>query len=162
MPDTATSRDDGVAAVRETIDAPRLLQLLDYWQSKCPSGGLPGRPDLDPWEMRFILGNLLLVDVERPGPGFRYRLVGTNLTTRLGLDMQGRTFDDHPDPTFRARGLPIYTAIAETGVPQALCRDDIIDGRLRQYQVLLLPLAVDGRTVDMIMVAYHFDGEPGR
>ena len=143
--------------VRAVIDQPRLLCLLDYWLGKRVGDALPGRADIDPLEMTFILGNLLMVDVEREPLRFRYRLVGSNLSQRLHLDLTGRTVDEHPDPTFRRLAIDTYTDIARTGEPRAARRDQLMDGRLRHYQVLLLPLAADGRTVDKVMVGTCFE-----
>tara|TARA_R110002167_G_scaffold76520_3_gene212980 strand:- start:531 stop:1019 length:489 start_codon:yes stop_codon:yes gene_type:complete len=151
--------------IRIAIDDPGLLRLLDYWSSKVAADRLPGRPDIDPQDMRFMLGNLLLVDVERGPLRFRYRLIGTNLTTHIGLDLTGRPVDDHPDPTFRAQALEIYAGeiyagLTKTGLPCGFCRNAMIDGRLRRYQVLFLPLAADGRTVDMVLAGISFDVLP--
>ena len=47
--------------------------------------------------------------------------------------------------------------IVRTGEPQAARRDQLMDGRVRHYQSLLLPLATDGRTVDKVMVGTCFE-----
>lgn len=145
--------------VRAAINEPRLLQLLDYWLSKCAGGRLPARADVDPLEMRFILGNLILVDVLRDPLRFRYRLVGVNIGVNLGFKSTGGMLDQHPDPTFRRVAMEHYSQVATFGLPLAVRHNTTMDGRIRRYQVLLLPLARDGRTVDMVMAGQCFDLE---
>jgi len=138
------------------IDSVELLRLYDYWEARHRGDLLPSREDIDPMELRFILGNLILVDVLRDPLRFRYRLVGSNVSRRMGIDLTGKLLDEHPDPTFRSGAIPIYTEVANTARPYARQHDTIMDGRLRRYQVLLLPLAADGRTVDVIAVGIWF------
>jgi hypothetical protein len=46
-----------------TIINPRLQQLYASWLAKRGGRRFPARADFDPIELRFILGNLILVDV---------------------------------------------------------------------------------------------------
>ena len=154
------SMGSALERVRAVIDEPRLLRLLDYWLSKRPGNRLPGRADIDPIDMPFILGNLILVDIEPDPFRVRYRLVGTNVTSLLGLNATGRYLDEHPDATFRVKAREDYHQVATSGEPAAVRHNTTMDGRVRHYQVLLLPLAADGRRVDMIMVGQCFDMEP--
>jgi len=61
-----------------------------------------------------------------------------------------------PAPGFRRQATATYTMLVETGQPWAAPRDTAIDGRLRRYEVVLLPLAADGVNVDMILGAMRF------
>jgi hypothetical protein len=133
-----------------------LHQLYDYWQARRKDGRLPARADIHPSELRFLMGNLLLVEALREPLRFRYRLVGSNLTRFLKLELTGKLLDQHPDPEFRRLVTATYTTLAETGQPWAARRDTMLDGRLRRYEVLLLPLAADGTIVDMILGAMRF------
>jgi hypothetical protein len=143
--------------VRDRLTNGDLIRLYDYWQARHRDGRLPGRADIDPMELRFLLGNLLLVDVLRDPQRFRYRLAGSNLTRFLKRDPTGRLVDEHPDPTFRQMALAIYGEVTSAAKPLATRRNTVIDNRLRRYETLLLPLAGDGVTVDMILVGMRFD-----
>ncbi|MBV8538853.1 MAG: PAS domain-containing protein [Alphaproteobacteria bacterium] len=144
---------------------PKLRQLHDYWQRIHPAPGkLPGRQHFDPLEIHTLLPNIWLIDVIRPEMRFRYRLVGTQITEALG-DTTGRWLDDvHPDfhpgsPTYEnylslanggepswRRGKPVLMAYSESCV---------------EIERLLLPLASDGLTVDVIValtVMFGLDG----
>ena len=63
---------------------PKVIQLLDYWNAKVTDGRLPSRDDVDPIDLGFILGDLILVDVERDPLRFRFRLMGVGMVERLG------------------------------------------------------------------------------
>lgn len=134
-----------------------LHRLHAYWRARCREGRLPGRADIDPVELRFAMGSMILIDVLREPLRFRYRLTGTLLARFLKHDMTGKLLDAHPDPTFRAEAAKLWTELVDTARPMAFRRDTIMDNRLRRYDVLMLPLAADGATVDMILVGMRFD-----
>jgi len=136
---------------------PDLHRLYAYWRAAHRDGRLPGRRDIDPIELRFILGDLILLEVLHDPLRFRYRLVGSNLTRSLGREMTGRMLDEHPEPTFRRLAAEVYAEVATTAAPLSTRRDAVIDDRLRRYETMVLPLAADGATVDMILVGMRFE-----
>src|SRR3546814_6166834 len=77
----------GQIAVTATDDlyCPRLQRLLGYWQAHRHGDALPGRDDIDPLEMAWILGDLSLVEVHRGAGGLRYRfrLIGSRVAAGL-------------------------------------------------------------------------------
>jgi hypothetical protein len=136
-----------------------LRQLRAYWASKGrPGGALPPRADIDPLEMRFALGHLILTDVERgPQPRFRHRLIGTHIVERAGYDATGRYLDEIPETELAARAAESYMHVLATKQPVWQRLDDIVDGRSTKLELLRLPLAGDGQNVDMILSAAYFD-----
>lgn len=139
------------------ISSPELHRLYDYWEAKHRGALLPGRQDIDPLDLRFVLGNLILVDVLRePLLRFRYRLMGSTLTRLSGMELTGKFLDQHPDPTFRAIAIGHYTQVAEQARPFSTRHDMVMDNRRRRYDLMMLPLASDGATVDMIMVGMWY------
>lgn len=157
-------RDDGEAARRRLIDeidvdaitCLPLVRLLAYWRNRYSDGRLPARKDIDPLDIPFVLGNLLLVEVIGDPPRFRYRLAGSTLTERFGFDPTGQFVDDHPDPTFRAIALEVYGEIAAHPRPFVARRNAVMDNRLRHYETLVLPLAADHVHTDMFVVCTWF------
>lgn len=134
-----------------------LDQLVAYWRAKRDAlGHLPGRADIDPVEMRFALGHLMLVEVER-GPRFRHRLIGTHIVERAGYDATGRYLDEIPDAELSARVSESYLAALSTKEPVRQTLDDIFDGRSTKLELVRLPLAGDGSNVDMILSGAYFD-----
>lgn len=158
MPDHAAPllKEEAIAAVRAAIADATLLRVFDYWRGKIRNGRLPSRPDLDPLEMPYVMGNLILVDVERDPWRFRYRLAGSKATGRLGFDPTGKYVDEHPDTNHRQTIQAVYTEVASTGLPKAFARDQVIDNRYRRYDLLVLPLSGEAGYVTMIMSVMKF------
>jgi len=153
----------GIAA-RSEIRNPRLLRLYDYWTQRRGARRYPARADLDPLDMSYLLGELVILDVHYAPLRFKYRLHGTKLVTRTGFDMTGKWVDEWPTPQYRARLLRAYTATVEAGASQRGERRIYDDGRLRQYEFLILPLAPNGSTkIDKLLVAVvHLDRVAGK
>ena len=130
-----------------------IRELFSFWRGKCRAGRLPSRRDINPAELARLLPNIMLIDVITPGPRFRYRLVGTGEVRHRGIDPTGKTLDeaysgldgDYCDGNYRyvARsGKHLYDTS-----PEPTAR-----GNLADIEVLFVPLASDGKTVDTIMV----------
>ena len=63
--------------------------LYRYWQSKHVDGHPPARSDLDPMiEIPSLIANLMIIDIEHGG--YRYRLVGSEITSRMGGELTGK------------------------------------------------------------------------
>jgi hypothetical protein len=61
--------------------------------------------------------------------------------------------DDYPDPEFREYMRERYSAAVTSRQPLGSVQTRLVlDGRVRRYEALLLPLAGDGETVDMLMI----------
>ncbi len=141
---------------REDIRSERLRRLFDYWESKRAGRTLPARAALDPVDFAYALASVALVEVLRDPLRFRFRLVGTEIARRDGTDLTGKYVDDHPLPEYRALLRQVYGEIVATGLPAVFHRERLMDDKLRQYEVLYLPLAADGATVDMLLVGIDF------
>ncbi|MEH6631533.1 MAG: PAS domain-containing protein [Halopseudomonas aestusnigri] len=136
-----------------------------YWLSKCPSvqnlsqisdqipGQIPGRAHIDPMEMVDFLPNILLLDVQREPLDFRFRLVGTRVIPLLSRDYTAEWMSNIAN--LKAPGKvwtncssaaefaePVYAFTPYTGPKR-----DVMD-----VEDLILPLAADGNTVDMLMI----------
>ena len=145
---------------------PKIRQLHDYWRHIHPAPGrLPGRQHFDPLQVHALLPSLWLLDVVRTPLRFRYRLVGTRITDALGRDTTGLWLDDvhidfHPgSPTYRH-----YLSVAEHGQPSWRRGRPVFmaySERCTEIERLLLPLARDGTTVDIIVALTILFGSDG-
>lgn len=142
------------------IEHPKLQQLFDYWGSKRGARKMPSRADIDPLELGFIIGNVILVDViEGDPPRFRIRLHGTNLTERVGYELTGKLLDELPQIEFRELSRLSFTKVSNTGKPLQARRDRILDERPRRYETIILPLSGDDARVDMLICGLIYDEE---
>jgi len=144
---------------------PRIARLYRYWLSiHPPAGGVPGRQHFDPVDVPELLPGIWLLDVQHRPFRLRYRLVGTGIVEAVGREVTGQWLDQaHPhlrnDATFFER----YRRAAEQkrpewrkGKPRIWAHRDF-----GEIENLLLPLARDGATVDILLaftVLYRPDG----
>jgi hypothetical protein len=133
-----------------------LRRLYEFWKERRGTRMAPARAEFDPLALRYVLGNLLLVDVLRDPLRFRYRLCGTNIVARVGFDLTGRFVDEHPEPQFRDFALGRYRKVVEFAAPLHDLRNQVFDQRTRRYEVLMLPLSSDGSSIDMVLVAMKY------
>jgi len=78
---------------RRTIPAPThplAQQLLTYWQSRCPPGGVPARDAIAAADIPRLLPYLQILEPIDGGRDWAYRLVGTQLTARYSFDWTGQ------------------------------------------------------------------------
>lgn len=141
----------------------RLVRLHAFWKDRCADGRLPVRKAIDPLEFRFALGHVSLVDVVRGPTGLRFgiRLVGQdsdlNLRVRAREDRKPDFIDEIAQPEARSLITATYTRVVKEATASWARRDVILDLRRRIYDVVWLPFADDGHTVDLIMtgIVYH-------
>ncbi|HLZ67872.1 MAG TPA: PAS domain-containing protein [Aliidongia sp.] len=137
--------------------------LLSYWERKRPDSRLPARADLDPVDLKPMLGWISLIDVRPTAPRFCLRLLGSGhpprpFGPRHGQDistMQPAAYRDavaeQYETTIRRRAPTLHENILRFGVHRF------------RYQRIALPLAKDHVTPDMLMVASLLDpAEHGR
>ena len=143
-----------------TIKHPKLQQLYDYWSAKRGERKMPSRADIDPLDMTFIIGNVILVDVIAGTPlGFRIRLHGTNLVERVHYELTGKMLDDLPQVQFRNLTRKSFTKVANTAEPLRALNDRVLDDQLRRYETIILPLSGDDTRVDMLLCGMIYDDE---
>jgi len=141
--------DDAIVAA---VTAPELHALYAHWKSRCRHGRLPSPRQVDPLDLPRLMGLLLTLDVHRDPLRFLYRYTGATLVARTGLEVVGTFVDEHPDMAFRQIAHGVLSDVVALARPYATARDMLIDNRLRRYDMLALPLAADGATVDRIIV----------
>lgn len=142
------------------IKHPKLRQLYDYWSAKRGEREMPARADLDPVDMTFVIGNVILVDViAGTPPRFRIRLHGTNLVERVRYELTGKMLDELPQVEFRELTQQSFTKVATTGKPLHAQRNRILDDRSRRYETIILPLSGDASRVDMLLCGLIYDDE---
>ena len=121
---------------------------------------MPARKDLDPIRLGpSLLPHIMLIDIQHtPGIRFRYRLIGTHITTMLGRDSTGRFWDELYDPTVcevvstAARWvLENRRPVRSWGVAPVGPKDYL------KWENVELPLSSDGKCIDKIMTVCAYD-----
>lgn len=139
------------------IKAPELRRLFGDWGERRRGREFPARADFDPLDLKYILGDLSLVDVLHDPLRFRFRLHASNVVDRGGIDMTGRLLDEMPDERRRANTLRHYRQVMTTRQPSVtFFRREYTDNRAWDCEILVLPLATDGTMIDMLMAAFSW------
>jgi len=137
--------------------------LHRYWLVKHRSARPPSRKDLDPLiEIPALVSNLVLLDVE--GDSYRYRLVGTEVVKRAGMDMTGRMIGlAITAPELRDQWRMALDAVAAEQKPQ-LFLSKMPEGVTARYVTIMLPLVASSGVTEMILIGLFFDGHvpPGK
>jgi hypothetical protein len=155
---------DKVAAGR--TPHPRIVRMIDHWRTLSPGPGLlPGRRHFDPLQVPDLLPNLWLVDVVRGTPNrYRYRLVGSALHDAGAPMRVGMFIDEMGDLTDQVAAHASYDGVVSSREPEWRRGAPILKHLqfIAELERVKLPLAEDGRNVDMILgmtVFYLMDGK---
>jgi hypothetical protein len=140
--------DEVLAAIED--DGVRRLYL--YWDEKRAGRRFPARRDIDPLELSFVLGWLVLLDVDYEPLRFRYRLFGSELAVRLGFDLTGSYADEHPRPELGDYVQATWTEVVTRRRPTHGFFDRVLDNQKLRFEALRLPLSSDGEQIDMLLV----------
>lgn len=102
----------------------------------------------------------MIIDVTHDPLRFHFRLIGSNLASRMGHDWTGRPLDIYPGVEFREHLQKAYEAVVSGGQPVANSRRLVLDDRHYQYDGLILPLSTDGAAIDALLVGIVPHGHP--
>jgi len=140
-----------VKALLARINEPILTGMLALWEEKRAGRDWPLRRDFDPFEFRFALGFISLVEVHTPPRRFFYRLDGTKQAEIFGADCTGKYLDQAAARAAADQTEQDLCAALVSGRPQYHERHLDWSGRRLRYGGIVLPLSRDGHRVDMLM-----------
>jgi hypothetical protein len=127
-------------------------ELFAYWAARKQGARLPGRRDLDPRTLKRLLPTISLTDVIREPLEFRIRLAGTGLYDVYGREITGRSFAEIYNSAAADYWRAELAQVALEGRPAVGVHN--LAWRGASHLSLLwmrLPLAANGRDVDMIL-----------
>jgi hypothetical protein len=134
---------------------PRLARLAALWREHARDGHLPERSELGPESLHAIglLPNVMLIEVIDGGARFRYRLVGTEITTTVGRDATGWFLDElHNPDVLKNRVASLHWVMRERRPLRTADRHDAPGKEYLAYEALSAPLGNGGDEVALIMV----------
>lgn len=136
--------------------SPLLTDLLRLWHDARGGRAMPARKDMDPIKLGpALLPHIMLIDVEHePQPRFRWRLIGTHITTVLDRDMTGRYWDE----IYQGKDLATLRLradwVLQHRAPLRALGHATSHGRdFENLEALHLPLSDDDTTINMIFAA---------
>jgi hypothetical protein len=134
----------------------RWKALYRYWLSKHVNGQPPSRADLDPViEVPRLIANLMILDV---GPaGYKYRVVGSEVVSRIGMDVTGRSIGASFSNT---TALDIWRDALDGAVADRKPRlifSRIFDSPTAKNVVIVLPLVARAGTTEQILAGSFYN-----
>ena len=140
----------------------RLQQLYADWEARRHGREFPARTDFTPHDFAYVLGNLSLLDVAYDPLRFRYRVHATKLAQRIGLELTGKWVHEIPNSGHAEGARAHFTEVVNRRTPIIYRREQefVTDNLPHNCEILALPLARDGSTIDMLMSAFVWDSPP--
>lgn len=131
--------------------------MLSWWRGKC-GGDIPDRSDLDPLDLKSLLPNILISDVEHDPFRIRYRLVGTRAHEATGFNIVGRYLDellptDPDEPWMDDYALSYRTRRPVLGISSVRTTN----GGLFTYEYGLFPLRKGGSMIEQFIAIEDYE-----
>jgi hypothetical protein len=146
--------DDATPALS---DEPLLVELLAYWEAKRGGRDVPEKRSIDPAEIAPRLLPFIAISELEAGGRIRYRLVGTGIAERHGIDPTGKYLNDVLQGAYRDYILGLHFECALKRRPlyaEALSRR--ADGAYFRAKRLILPLTDGGVEIRFIAAGQIF------
>ena len=141
------------------IRHPHLQRMYRYWQERCRGRPFPARCDIDPLDFKYVLGNVMLLEVQYDPVRFFVRVHGSHMVERARYDMTGKTIDQLPSSQYRDYVRDRCQRLLVERKPAALLNERILDERMWRYEVLWLPLSDDGDRIDRLMAVLIYEDQ---
>ena len=127
-------------------------ELYAYWSGLRHGPQLPGRGDIRPEDFKRLLPTVSLIDVRRDPLEFRLRLAGTGLYSVYGREITGRSLTEVYNSAAAEYWRTELTKLVHDRRPAVGVHNLAWRGAAHLSILWLrLPLATNGKDVDMIM-----------
>jgi hypothetical protein len=133
----------------------RMSQFLDLWERKRAGRAVPARYDFAFEELRPWLGELHLLEVLPDD--FRFKVFATGTAERVKREYTGRLISEAAPRELAQEAMIAYRQAVNLRTPLFSDRSNVhIEGRAFSWNRLILPLGVDGATVDHLFVCIEY------
>ena len=151
-----------ISDFQQLLAEPLLQEIYEYWRCLLRGRRMPARSDIDPLRIPRHLPDLMLIDVLHDPRRFRYRLIGTRIVSASAEDRTGQFFDEVSFFQNHPGVIEQYNAVVENAAPHISLEPfrNFSNNMTYQAKRLLLPLASDGETVDMLITYFRFTTGP--
>lgn len=116
-------------------------QLFEYWNSIRAGRKAPLREEIEPSDIRQLLGDTFILDISGPMHSISYRLAGTRLCAAYGKELKGIAFLVPWDEKDCFELTSTITKVYRDSTPQIICSIAKTEsGKQVEFETLLLPL----------------------
>lgn len=125
---------------------PSTREFYAYWDAKRAGAAAPERSDLEPGQVRHLLGDIFVLSCDSSA-GYPFRVAGTRMCALLGHDMKGRSFTSLFRDADREEIKDILGIVAEeTQATVVGVTAPAPDGTRFHLELLLLPFSARSHT----------------
>ena len=125
--------------------------LYSYWQSLRRGRSAPDRSEIEPSDIRHLLGYTFILEVVSRQE-YRFRLAGTRVCALYGRELKGKDFATFWTGKDRTAVSTMLTAISEDAAASVIGLTGIADhGRDLAAECLMLPLRQEGERYSRIL-----------
>jgi hypothetical protein len=127
--------------------------LYAYWNDVRRDRIAPQRLEIQPAQLGELLPDTFILE-RSDGRTFRFRLAGTRICTRFGIELRGLNFLDRwtaGDRSMLEHHLAGITELGRVGVFTADVRFE--SGRTASVEIIVLPLVHTGAAIDRLLCA---------
>lgn len=127
-------------------------QLLNLWRTKAGARQMPKRSEMTARDLKDVLRNLVMFERTHRCPSrYRWRLIGTNLTSMAG-DNTGKAFEETLPAEHLPRWIECCDLVLDGGQPMRFLGRVHLQGReYLDAENLFVPLADDNDTPTFMM-----------
>ncbi|MGO1117231.1 hypothetical protein ACTL6U_00880 [Rhodovibrionaceae bacterium A322] len=135
----------------EDLRAKKLKETLDWWKAlPVEAGGMPDPSNISPFDLGAVLGFVSLLDVQKAGEDFRYRLYGTQTGEAADMEFTGKLVSEIATPV-RFFFMVNYRAILTRKEPLFTAHTPPYHIRATGWYRLILPFS-GGEDVERLLV----------
>ncbi len=123
---------------------PSSLELYSYWNARRGAKAAPYRSEIEPADIRDILADIFILDVEGP-ENYVWRLAGTRLCTLHCRELKGRNFlSDWTGDTAEPMRTLLRTVVEKNLVAVIEITGRNTRNQSIEMEMVLMPLHVEG------------------
>ena len=132
---------------------------VGYWSRVRRVTGVPDQADIDPKALKRLLPHVFLLDSRADG-AFTYRLAGTALCERFGMELRDQNFLAHWDRESRVLLATLLRQSLRTKTPLCLTSIGATDDcRMIEIETVLMPIAFGGHEPERFLAVAHAMGD---
>ena len=122
---------------------PRSQALFDYWFTLPRDGVLPLRSSFLPEKIPQLLPTLIIYEMVSP-TYINFRLAGTAVRERMGIDPTGRNYLDYVAPERKVKaGQSFFAVVDQPCGMRVVSNHGMASGHKKFLEVLMLPMKND-------------------
>lgn len=117
-------------------------QLYSYWLNLKGSRAAPERNEIEPSDIRTLLGDTFILEINHQAKYVIYRLAGTRLCASYGRELKGLGYLVHWNEEDNLDVLQSITSVYTNNIPCVISHHNQTDQkRFVEFETLMLPLA---------------------